>query len=77
MNSDIEETEVDLGELGHELYKAQIATDEGYKYLMLLKSRTLDTMGSAKHGLVDNIRVASRQIRAGSPTLIVNKKANL
>jgi hypothetical protein len=43
----------------------------------LLKSRTLDTMGSAKHGLVDNIRVASRQIRAGSPTLIVNKKANL
>jgi putative phage-type endonuclease len=77
MNPALEDSEVDLGELGQELYRAQIATDEGYKYLMLLKSRTLDTMGSAKHGLVDNIRVASRQIRAGSPTLIVNKKANL
>jgi len=77
MNPDFEGVEVELGPLGEELYRAQIAADEGYKYLMLLKSRTLDTMGSAKWGVVNTVRVASRQLRAGSPSLIVNKKANL
>jgi len=77
MNPGLNDLEVEIGDLGQELYRAQIATDEGYKYLMLLKSKTLDTMGSAKHALVGEVRVASRQIRAGTPTLIVNKKANL
>lgn len=77
MNPEVEPVEVDLGPLGEELYRAQIAADEGYKYLMLLKSRTLDTMGSAKWGTVGSVRVASRQYRAGSPSLTVNKKANL
>jgi hypothetical protein len=77
MNPDFEGVEVELGPLGEELYRAQISADEGYKYLMLLKSRTLDTMGSAKWGVVNTVRVASRQLRAGSPSLIVNKKANL
>jgi len=77
MNPDVEAVEVELGSLGEELYRAQIAADEGYKYLMLLKSRTLDTMGSAKWGTVGSVRVASRQLRSGSPFLTVNKKANL
>jgi len=77
MNPNFEASEIDLGSLGTELYKAQIAADEAYKYLMLLKSRTLDTMGKAKWGVVDTVRVASRQLRGGSPSLIVNKKANL
>lgn len=77
MNPDFEGVEVDLGSLGEELYRAQVAADEGYKYLMLLKSRTLDTMGSAKWGVVNTVRVASRQLRGGTPSLIVNKKANL
>ena len=77
MNPNFEASEIDLGSLGTELYKAQIAADEAYKYLMLLKSRTLDTMGKAKWGVVNTVRVASRQLRGGSPSLIVNKKANL
>lgn len=74
----IDDVEVDMGELGYDLMKAQQAADSAYTKLMELKSRTLHAMGTAKWATVtegQNVRrIASRQIRAGNPSLIVNKK---
>lgn len=75
---DIDGSECDLGELGLQLLTAQLTADKAYATLMQYKSMVLDNMQNAKFGVViDNgvtRRVASRQMRAGSPTLIVNKK---
>lgn len=77
-NSQIDYTEVELGLLGHELLRTQLEADEAYKRLLKVKSEVMHTMGSAKFGSIENngqsYRLVSRQIRAGSPTLIVNKK---
>lgn len=74
----IDDVEVEMGELGYDLMKAQQAADSAYTKLMELKSRTLHAMGTAKWATVtegQNVRrIASRQIRAGNPSLIVNKK---
>jgi hypothetical protein len=75
---DIDGSECDLGELGLQLLNAQLTADKAYATLMQYKSMVLDNMQNAKFGVViDNEvtrRIASRQLRAGSPTLIVNKK---
>jgi putative phage-type endonuclease len=74
----IDDVEVDMGELGYDLMRAQQTADSAYTKLMELKSRTLHAMGTAKWATVtegQNVRrIASRQIRAGNPSLIVNKK---
>jgi putative phage-type endonuclease len=74
----IQDTEVELGELGYELLDAQTAVDQATYKLNLLKSMVLDNMGLARWATVNNQgetrRVASRQIRAGNPSLIINKK---
>ena len=76
--SGIEDIETEIGELGIDLMRAQQTADAAYVKLMELKSRTLYAMGSSKWATVtegQNVRrVASRQIRAGNPSLIVNKK---
>jgi putative phage-type endonuclease len=77
--SDIDQTEVDLGQLGIDLHAAQIFADKAYVHLTKLKSEVLDVMGTAKWGYYvdennNQRKVASRQMRAGNPSLIVNKK---
>ena len=75
---EIETREVDLGLLGFELVNAQKIADRAYYDLNLLKSKVLDTMGTAKWATYTSEgvthRIASRQMRAGNPSLIVNKK---
>jgi putative phage-type endonuclease len=76
---DIEAVEVDLGQLGVDLHAAQIFADKAYVHLTKLKSEVLDVMGTAKWGYyIDENnaqrKVASRQMRAGNASLIVNKK---
>ena len=60
------------------LWDAQKDSDKAYQNLNYWKSRILDEMSTAKHavGLVDGeeVRVASRQMRSGAPTLIVRRK---
>lgn len=77
-NNQIDFSEVELGLLGHELLRSQLEADDAYKRLLRVKSEVMHTMGAAKFGLIENngqsYRLVSRQIRAGSPTLIVNKK---
>lgn len=74
----IDDISHDIGALGYDLMRAQEEADAAYTRLMRLKSMTLDAMGSAKWATVTEghtvRRVASRQIRAGNPSLIVNKK---
>jgi putative phage-type endonuclease len=77
-HTDIDGSEVELGQLGLELINAQDDVDAATRNLNLIKSQVLDKMGNAKFGLVTNDKqarkVASRQIRGGKPSLIVNKK---
>ena len=69
---------VDLGDLGRELMDAQHAVDLATMRLNKAKSMVTHYMGLAKVGVIyDNgteRKVASRQMRFGQPSLIVNKK---
>jgi putative phage-type endonuclease len=78
---EIADTDVELGQLGLDLLEAQKTADMAYTRLMRLKSEVMDTMGFARYGYVNlangqTRRVASRQLRAGMPVLITNKKGN-
>lgn len=74
LNPHIEDDDVHLGPLGEELLQAQARFDEVEADLMRVKSKVLDAMGSAKHGLVGGERVASRQARGnGVPWLVIKK----
>ena len=75
----IEDREVELGELGINLWNAQRKLDEAQSELNEYKSAVLDVMGYARTAMVtfdDNppVKVASRQMRGGKPALIINKK---
>lgn len=74
----IDAVEVELGDLGVSLLKALEAADGASRTLTELKSKVLDKMGTAKWGTIETKtgteRVASRQLRAGVPSLIINKK---
>jgi predicted phage-related endonuclease len=81
VNPQIENTEVELGELGIGLWNAQRRADEAQAELNEYKSATLEAMGNAKtaYVTVDDlppVKVASRQMRGGSPALIIHKKGN-
>ena len=80
MHPDIEDLEIELGELGVGLVTAQIAFEEAEKKLNGFRSATLSAMGRAKYATVelDGIpkrRVAMRQARGnGVPWLVVKKE---
>jgi predicted GNAT family acetyltransferase len=81
VNPQIDNTEVELGELGIGLWNAQRRADEAQAELNEYKSATLEAMGNAKtaYVTVDDlppVKVASRQMRGGSPALIIHKKGN-
>lgn len=75
---EIDLREVELGKLGIDLMQAQEASDSASRALTKLKSQVLHLMGDAKWGTIETKqgpeRVVSRQLRAGVPSLVVNKK---
>lgn len=79
MHPDIEDTEVDVGEIGIRLSNAQARADEAMQELTTWKSVVLDAMGNAKHAIMEvdgmgTFRIASRQARRdGVPYLVVKK----
>lgn len=75
LNPDIDSGKtVDLGQLGVELWKAQDELDKATSFLTELKTRTLDFMGDAKTGVVNDEVVAVRSSRnGGSPFLTIKK----
>jgi putative phage-type endonuclease len=81
INPEIENKDVELGELGISLWNAQRRLDEAQAELNEFKSATLEVMGYARtaYVTVDDlppVKVASRQMRGGSPALIIHKKGN-
>lgn len=74
IHPDITDESVDLGQLGVELSLAQREFDKVESHLRELKSRTLDFMGSAKTGVVDEVIVATRSARNGGLPFLTVKK---
>ena len=77
----IDDSEVDLGDLGMHLFNAQTRADEATQELTKLKSIVMDAMGNSKTAVMEldngeTHKIASRQIRGGSPTLIVHRRAH-
>ena len=74
LNPFIEDEEIDLGDAGRNLVRAQTNFDTAERKLMKAKSEVLGLMGTARHGVVDGVRVASRQARGnGTPWLVIKK----
>jgi putative phage-type endonuclease len=74
LHPDVVAGDVELGLLGVELINAQVAFDSAEAHLNEMKSRTLDALGDAKNGLVDDTRVCYRQnTKTGSPFLKIMK----
>lgn len=77
LNPLIEDSEIEL-DFGRDLLQAQQRADEAYKELNRYKSMALDIMGKARYAYSTiegkEVRVASRQMRGGAPTLIVRRK---
>lgn len=74
LNPFIEDEEIDLGDAGRNLVRAQTNFDAAERKLMKAKSEVLGLMGTARHGVVDGVRVASRQARGnGTPWLVIKK----
>ena len=75
---EIDAREVELGQLGIDLMKAQEGADVASRELTKLKSQVLHKMNDAKWGTIlaktGPERVVSRQFRAGVPSLVINKK---
>jgi len=75
VNTGMEDAEEELGTLGMYLSLAYDKFKEAEAHLNELKSRTLDALGEKKHGVVEGVRVVSKQAtRNGAPYLIMKGK---
>lgn len=74
LHPDIEDDEVELGDLGMHYFLAVMEFDAAEAKLTEMKSRVLDAMGKAKRGLVDGVWRLTRQSRNGGTPFLVNKK---
>jgi putative phage-type endonuclease len=79
---DVSDEPVDLGDLGMHLQNAQSDADKAYAHLQMLKSATLDNMGSASRGVVnvggEEYVVCSRSVnKNGVVSLTVKKGKNV
>lgn len=74
MHPEIQDEEVELGDLGAETLAAIDKENDAKAEALKLKSQVLDKMGLAKRGLVDGQHMFSRQARGtGSPFLVTKK----
>lgn len=77
IHPDIEaDAEVELGDLGIHLFNAYADLQEQEKKYRELQSRTLDALGQAKWGLIDDRRVVYRTARNGGTPYLAFKKGN-
>lgn len=74
MHPEIQDEEVELGDLGAQTLAAIDKENEAKAEALKLKSQVLDKMGLAKRGMVDGQHMFSRQARGtGSPFLVTKK----
>jgi len=77
MHPDIDpDEEIELGDLGIHLSNAYADLQEQEKKYRELQSRTLDALGQAKWGLIDDRRVVYRTSRNGGNAYLAWKKGN-
>lgn len=78
MNPEINDEEIELGELGAELVKVQSIFQTAEASLLSLKSQVLNAMGYAKKGLLDGEVIVTRQAgrNGASPFLVIKKGKN-
>jgi len=74
MHPQIEDNEIELGDLGMHYFLAAAEFDVAERQLTEMKSRVLGAMGNAKRGLVDGVWRLTRQARSGGTPFLVNKK---
>jgi putative phage-type endonuclease len=75
IHSQIEDGEVELGELGLAYFHAVEALAEAEKHANELKSRVLDAMGKAKRGLIYDVWTYSRTSRSGGTPYLTTKRS--
>jgi putative phage-type endonuclease len=74
MHPDIEDTEVELGQLGIEYSNAVSNANDAESDLNHMRARVLDAMGKAKKGTIDGDVVVTRQARSGGTPYLVQKR---
>lgn len=74
VHPDIEDAEVELGDLGIHLFNAYADLQEQEKKYRELQSRTLEALGNAKWGLIDDRKVVYRTARNGGTPYLAWKK---
>jgi len=74
IHPDIQDDEVELGELGSKALEALEKENAAKSEALALKSQVLDKMGFAKRGLVNGQHVFSRQSRGTGVPFLVTKK---
>lgn len=74
VHPEIEDTEVELGQLGINYLSAQTAVEEATQNFNEAKSRVVDAMGKAKRGLANGELIVSRQAKGGGVPFLVTKR---
>ena len=73
MHPEIQDNEVELGQLGADLIRAMENQQQIEQHTKMLKSKVIATMGLAKRGLVAGEHVFSRQARGTGRPFLVKK----
>lgn len=74
LHPDIEDAEVELGDLGMYYQLAEAELKHAESKLNEMKSRVLDAMGSAKRGLINDRWALTRQARNGGTPYLTTKR---
>ena len=74
LSPDIEDTSVELGQLGIELFNAHVKVKDAETFLLEMKSRTIDALNGAKYGTIDGTVVAVLSQRAGGKPFLTIKE---
>jgi putative phage-type endonuclease len=74
LHPDIEDDEVELGDLGIHYLNAQTEFDQAQEKFNEMKSRVMDAMGKAKRGLIEDKWMLTRQARNGGRPFLINKR---
>jgi putative phage-type endonuclease len=75
LSPDIEVRDEELGQLGVELFNAQLKFDEADSFLREMKSRTVAALNGAKNGTIDGVVVCTLSQRSGGLPYLTIKKA--
>lgn len=74
LSPDIEARDEELGQLGIELFHAQIKLDEAEAHLREMKSRTISALNGAKNGTIDGVVICTLSQRSGGAPFLTIKK---